>query len=569
MRTQRRTLLAALVAAAGASLASIGHSLQSEDQAPSGAAAPEAAATEQDEPEFAEVSAKILADIKASEAELTALRARAREQKAPLATRLTELQRELVDVEAELQATTRRRNDAAIKLSNLSKKIADRKAEADFLTSAFTDYLRNFEARLHISEVQRYRDAIEAARNAPDNVNLSTAEIFTEQVRILDVALERLMELGGGAAFDGSAVDDTGLVREGSFVLVGPTAIFRSKDGTVVGTAETRVNAGEATIERFAVPEDEEAASLVVQSGSGAMPFDMSLGNAHKIAATKETLVEHIQNGGPIMYPILGMAAIALLVAIVRWIILSLVRRPGRKALGALFEAVAAGDEESAKRRVDEIKGPAGEMLAIGVAHIRRSRDLIEEVMYEKVLVTKAKVNKGLPFIAVCAASAPLLGLLGTVTGIINTFKQITVFGSGDVKQLSGGISEALITTKFGLIVAIPSLILHAYLLRKARVLTTEMETCAIRYANEVERSDEFGDRGVVLAGRMGSMGAPDQNMVRGQVAAVLTDMLGPLSNDEASGSVPAHEAAPKEDPKPSEAPTTSSTTGENGNVTA
>ena len=93
-----------------------------------------------------------------------------------------------------------------------------------------------------------------------------------------------------------------------------------------------------------------------------------------------------------------------------------------------------------------------------------------------------------------CASSAPLLGLLGTVTGIINTFKQITIFGSGDVKQLSGGISEALITTKFGLIVAIPSLLLHAYLSRKARAVTSEMEAQAVQFANEVACSEEFGE---------------------------------------------------------------------------
>ena len=91
-----------------------------------------------------------------------------------------------------------------------------------------------------------------------------------------------------------------------------------------------------------------------------------------------------------------------------------------------------------------------------------------------------------LPFVAICAASAPLLGLLGTVTGIINTFKLITIFGSGDVKTLSAGISEALITTKFGLIVAIPSLLLHAFLSRKAKSVVDRMEKAAVAFVNAV-----------------------------------------------------------------------------------
>jgi biopolymer transport protein ExbB len=92
--------------------------------------------------------------------------------------------------------------------------------------------------------------------------------------------------------------------------------------------------------------------------------------------------------------------------------------------------------------------------------------------------------------VAISAASAPLLGLLGTVTGIMNTFKLITVFGTGDVKTLSSGISEALITTEYGLIVAIPSLLLHAYLSRKARSIGDEMEKNALALMNEIGKAE-------------------------------------------------------------------------------
>jgi CBS domain-containing protein len=109
--------------------------------------------------------------------------------------------------------------------------------------------------------------------------------------------------------------------------------------------------------------------------------------------------------------------------------------------------------------------------------------------MYEKILTAKMHLQSLLPFIAITAAAAPLLGLLGTVTGIITTFKMITVFGSGDVKTLSGGISEALITTMFGLIVAIPSLLLHAFLSRKARSILARMEKTAISFVNQINKT--------------------------------------------------------------------------------
>jgi len=110
-------------------------------------------------------------------------------------------------------------------------------------------------------------------------------------------------------------------------------------------------------------------------------------------------------------------------------------------------------------------------------------------VMYEKMLSAKMKLQSLLPFVAISASSAPLLGLLGTVTGIINTFKLITIFGSGDVKTLSGGISEALITTEFGLIVAIPSLLLHAFLSRKSRGMIDQMEKAAVSFMNQLSKT--------------------------------------------------------------------------------
>jgi biopolymer transport protein ExbB len=146
----------------------------------------------------------------------------------------------------------------------------------------------------------------------------------------------------------------------------------------------------------------------------------------------------------------------------------------------------AVGDT---KRKAAMITGPAGEMLQSAIDYLHQSKELVEEVMYEKILETRTRLNKTLPFIAVCASSAPLLGLLGTVTGIINTFKLISAFGSGDAKTLSGGISEALVTTEFGLIVAIPSLLLHAFLNRKAKSLIDRMESIAVAVMNQVTKS--------------------------------------------------------------------------------
>jgi biopolymer transport protein ExbB len=87
---------------------------------------------------------------------------------------------------------------------------------------------------------------------------------------------------------------------------------------------------------------------------------------------------------------------------------------------------------------------------------------------------------------ALTAAAAPLLGLLGTVTGMINTFKLITVFGTGDASNLASGISQALVTTELGLVVAIPSLIIHGLLSRMARQKLGDLEQIAVGFINGV-----------------------------------------------------------------------------------
>jgi biopolymer transport protein ExbB len=173
-------------------------------------------------------------------------------------------------------------------------------------------------------------------------------------------------------------------------------------------------------------------------------------------------------------------------VAIYKWLHLVRVRKPSDQKIERFLQTVQRRDYAEAGRRIKDLPGPVGELLQAGLDNIREPKELIEEVMYEKTLETRLSLQRFLSFVAIAAAAAPLLGLLGTVTGIINTFKLITVFGTGDAKTLSSGISEALITTEFGLIVAIPSLFLHAYLSRKAKRYVDAMEKTAVKFLNRV-----------------------------------------------------------------------------------
>ena len=176
-------------------------------------------------------------------------------------------------------------------------------------------------------------------------------------------------------------------------------------------------------------------------------------------------------------------------------------------------------------------------MLVAATEHLREPKELIEEIMYEKVLATRLVVQRFLPFIAISAAAAPLLGLLGTVTGIIGTFKMITLFGTGDVKTLSGGISEALITTELGLVAAIPALLLHAFLSRKAKGITDRMEQAGLAFINQVSISMPSPED------QRSSGSSRDGGDTRREAREALADLLSPIL-DERRGPSPAESGA-------------------------
>ncbi|HKL21127.1 MAG TPA: MotA/TolQ/ExbB proton channel family protein [Tichowtungia sp.] len=427
--------------------------------------------------------------LEKSLAALTALREKIVMEKIPLSRELRDLEDGLTEVRREYQQTTRLLDSRTLDLTNLRSEIQSREQEKSYLSNLLSEYIRNFESRLHIAELHRYEEVLDQAKLAPENSNLSDLEIYQAQAALVSASLKRLEDALGGDRFDGTAVGPGGLVKEGSFVLVGPAAIFRSEDGEVVGTAEQRLGSLEPTVIAFSEDADQKAAAAVVENSSGTLPLDPTLGNAHKMAETNESIWENIQKGGLTMVPILGLALAALMVALYKWIQLSRLSSPSEEEISVMLNAVAQKDPATAAEVAGSINGPAGEMLGAGIEHIAEPRDLVEEVMFEKVLSAKLKLENQLSFVGITASAAPLLWLLGTVTGIINTFKLITVFGSGDVKSLSGGISEALVTTMWGLIVAIPALLLHAFLSRKARGMIDQMEKCAVSFINQLTKT--------------------------------------------------------------------------------
>jgi len=156
---------------------------------------------------------------------------------------------------------------------------------------------------------------------------------------------------------------------------------------------------------------------------------------------------------------------------------------------------LADDDAEGARRLVQGAASPLDRVLLAGLRALGKPRETREAVVEQVLLAETAQLTRGLSALAVLAGVAPLLGLLGTVTGMIDMFSVIAAQGSGNAKSLSGGISEALICTQAGMLVAIPLLLAHAWLGRLADRRSHLLEEAACG----VLGLSEHGDRTAVI----------------------------------------------------------------------
>ncbi|MEM9161366.1 MAG: MotA/TolQ/ExbB proton channel family protein, partial [Verrucomicrobiota bacterium] len=352
--------------------------------------------------------------------------------------------------------------------------------------SLMTEYITNIESRSDPAERLLYQDQIDETLLAVDDPNNAYEAVIAKQIDAVEMGMGRLESIIGGQVFEGEAVVSSGKLEKGSFVLFGPTSYFSSSDSGM-GGLNLASKSGEASA--IEIEGGSEPIAGVAANQEGLLPIDSTLGKALAIASTDETLVEHILKGGVWVFPILGFAFVSLLVSFYKLFELMGHKSLAGGSLSAVVKKIRSGDIEGARHEANQLSGPAGEMIAVGVENHAEPKELLEEILLEKMVSTQPKIERLLSIIAVTAATAPLLGLLGTVTGMINTFKLITIFGTGDAKSLSGGISEALITTEFGLVVAIPSLIFHAFLARKAKAIMAGMERVAMSFVNGVKAS--------------------------------------------------------------------------------
>jgi len=184
------------------------------------------------------------------------------------------------------------------------------------------------------------------------------------------------------------------------------------------------------------------------------------------------------------MWPILIVGIVAIILGLERMGILLMMGTASDKIMDKIKEMATEGMFDEAREYCSTKKSiPTCVMLGRVMENVGATQEVLDNALQEAMLKQMPKLQRFLPTLAVLAAIAPLLGLLGTVTGMINTFHVITMVGTGDPRMMSGGISEALLTTQFGLIVAVPIMLLHHFLERLVEKIVGDMDAKGIGFA--------------------------------------------------------------------------------------
>lgn len=435
--------------------------------------------------DLASLQATQLAKLDDAVSRLTAQRQQIKDQQIPLARNLRELELVAKQQRSALNEARKADDSRSLDLQTLRNNVESLRQEYNFITgSLLSEYNSSYESSLSVGELANYGEAIRALNLLLENPEATHSERLQSSLTLINGSVERIQELLGGKQYGGQALNSEGRLTNGQFLQLGPLLYFSGEESGIV--EETK--ALQARIHIIDTESSDQIASLM-QSGKGELPMDLSLGNALALQSTKDSLFVHLKKGGIWVYPIIAFAFVATMVALFKFVQIMSIRQPAPNTIYDIAKLLRTNKQSEALKLAQAQPEPARAMLVQAVEHSEESIELVEEAMYESMLHTQPKLERYLNIIAVTASVAPLLGLLGTVTGIIKTFNLMRVFGAGDPKPLISGISEALITTELGLVLAIPALIIHALLSRKVSGVMAHIEKLSVALLNTLSRN--------------------------------------------------------------------------------
>ena len=314
---------------------------------------------------------------------------------------------------------------------------------------------------------------------------------------LVDLYFDELEKGSKIVSYTGEFIGVDGKVKQGQIIRAGRfTAYVRKADGTI-GFLKPEPDGERLIAVAGEIPGSAQKAMDGYFAKTGeVLPIDPSGGAVFAQLAEKTDWRDFMERGGILMWPILILGAVALLLILERLIVLGTTKVNTDKIMEKINASAQNKNWEACKEICRKNKRvPTCNMLTGAMKHIGATQDVLENALQEGLLRQMPKLERFLPTMGVLAAIAPLMGLLGTVTGMINIFRVITVVGTGDPRVMSGGISEALLTTQFGLAVAIPLMIIHHFFERRVDRIVSDMEEKGTAFAvTLIENGDITGN---------------------------------------------------------------------------
>ena len=370
---------------------------------------------------------------------------------------LDEVSRELAQENRRSDTLSRRFDENELELGKLEEQLQVRIGNFGELFGVVRDIAGNTFGRVYNSLISaQFPDRWEGVGEIGANDELPSLE----DLRLLQLALlEEMAQSAQVVRFNAEITDPSGqklqgeVVRVGSFVLV--------HDGKFL-TRNSRTGALQILPRQPAGRFQNMAGDLgEATSGIVKMAVDPSRGQLLGLLIQAPNLGERLQQGGYVGYTIIGMGIIGFLIAVWRLVVL---QGAGRR----IRTQLRSSDPRD--------NNALGRILLVYDEHRSGNLDALALKLDEAIMREAPALERYQGIIKVFAAVAPLLGLLGTVVGMIITFQQLTLFGTGDPKLMAGGISQALITTVLGLIVAIPLVLLHSVVSSSSQGLVEILE---------------------------------------------------------------------------------------------
>jgi len=430
---------------------------------------------------LATASTKARADLDAALKELNATREKISSEKLPLSKKLSLAEDDLALARKELDLAQRARDMKNLDQSSLKAEIKQREDENTYMLNLLNEFGRNFgEKSIHISERSGHREKLDLAKATHENSNASHEDKYKASFRIVDAALTRIGDLLGGHSYPGVALDAQGALVEGKFAQIGPMVLFSSADGSVAGWASEAKGSKETVLKgaehsKIFGP----AFASLMAGGEAVIPSDFTMGQALRNYGNKNSIIRTFIHGGPIMWPLLFAAIVAAVVSLERTLfIVSEKRRQNPEQVEKIFTLVESGNQPAAIQVANASTDFVARVLGFALANANLS---ISQAISKASALELKRFSRGLPILDTIITAAPLLGLLGTVTGMMNTFSMMGGDELGAPAAITGGIAEGLIATAFGLLVAITCLFPNNYLNARIESAQHEMEDAGRR----------------------------------------------------------------------------------------